>query len=156
MFVYIAAPLGNPDPAVRAWHRERANLLAALAFAEEGIPVCVHAYAELAIGSGTDHKARERGLKRSLIALETVFRAGGQVWCLLDEYGQMSPGVKAEIAKWDELQARLRSTAKGYHIDRWSEWRTYAEWHAPHLLPEFDRLAVRPTAPPPPQETPPV
>lgn len=155
MLVYIAAPLGDPDPTVRAWHRERANLLAALAFAEEGIPVCVHAYAELAIGSDADPKASERGLKRSLTALETVFRAGGQVWCLLDEHGQMSQGVLAEIVKWDNLRREFRLTKEEVYSERWSEWRTYAEWHAPHLLPEFDRLAVRPTAPPPPQVQPP-
>lgn len=147
MFVYIAAPLGDPDPAVRAWHRERANLLAALAFAEEGIPVCIHAYAELAIGSDTGIAWKhECALKKALTALETVFRAGGQVWCLLDDHGQMSPGVLAEIAKWDNLRREFRLTKEEVYSERWSEWRTYAEWHAPHLLPEFDRLAVRPTA----------
>lgn len=141
--VYIAAPLGAPTPALRRWHRERANLLAALAFASNRTPVCVHTYAELAIGDDTDPGAREWGLKRSMDALETVFRRDGRMWVLLRDDGTESAGTLAEVERWEEL---WKASGSSYPIraSTWKNWRDMVVGQAPHLLPEWDRLAERP------------
>jgi hypothetical protein len=144
MLVYIAAPLGDPDPTIRAWHRERANLLSALAFTMGHIPVCVHTYAELAIGSDTDPDARARGVGWSMQALVQVQDTGGLLWELLKDDGAHSVGALAEHRRWVE---RWRAKGVGQYpprCERWSIWRITAERFATHLLPEFDRLAVRP------------
>lgn len=144
MLVYIAAPLGDPDPVVRAWHRERANLLSALAFAIGHIPVCVHTYAELAIGDDTDPDARERGLRRSMDACDGTQNADGFLWELLKDDGAHSPGALADHQRWVD---RWRTTGAGHYpprCERWHIWQLTAGRFAPHLLPEFDRLAVRP------------
>lgn len=148
MLVYIAAPLGDPDPTVRAWHRERANLLSALVFACGGVPVCVHTYAELAIGADTDPEARAHGqvLSMAALGLGVVFKQDGRLWALIREDGTFSAGTLAELERWDSKRAELRMGHRPL-AQLWSDWRSHAERHAPHLLPEFDRLATRPEVP---------
>lgn len=142
--VYIAAPLGAPTPTLRRWHRERANLLAALAFASNRTPVCVHTYAELAIGSDADPKARKRGLRRSMDALEVVFRSDGCMWVLFRDDGTESVGTLAEVERWEELW-QASGSAYPIRASTWKNWRDWAVRHARHLLPEWDRLATPPT-----------
>lgn len=149
MLIYIAAPLGDPDPAVRAWHRERANLLAALAFAEGHSPVCVHPYAELAMGSDTDPTARKKGLNTALRSMGYVYNSystytGCGMWVLTRDDGTLSAGCYDEDGMWRVARAIGRNHIPEPTKGMWTAWRHRAAVSAPHLLPEFDRLAVRP------------
>lgn len=148
--VYVAAPLGAPTAALRAWHRERATLLCALAFAMGLVPVCVHPYAETAMGSDADPDARARGLAYALAAVEAVAKAGGALWVLRREDGTLSAGCQEESSRWLVLNAR-RCGGRRPYSDDWGPWGAYqrlAVRYAPHLLPEFDRLATPPESAP--------
>jgi len=140
--LYIAAPLGASTAAHRRWHRERAELLAALAFAAGYTPVCVHTYAETAMGPDTDPDARERGLARSLAAVRAVAVAWGGLWVLLRDDGTPGAGCAREIAEYNK---HLDPIAPASNV--WAVWRTFASNMAPHLLPEFDRLTEPPPGP---------
>lgn len=140
--VYVAAPLGAPTAALRAWHRERANLLCALAFAMDRVPVCVHPYAETAMGSDADPDARARGLAYALDAVEVVARAGGALWVLLRDDGTLSDGCAQESARYDEWGDP--DTVEQSWTLVWTDWRAIAAWAARRLLAEFDRLATPP------------
>lgn len=142
--VYIAAPLGAPTPTLRRWHRERANLLAALAFASNRTPICVHTYAELAIGDDTDPTARTQGLKRSMEALEAVFLSDGRMWVLFRDDGTESAGTLAEVECWKGLWGACIGDGRHIQAATWARWRDWAVRYAPHLIAEWDRLAVPP------------
>ena len=143
--VYIAAPLGAPTAALRAWHRERATLLCALAFYGGYVPVCVHPYAETATGSDADPDARERGLARALDAVEVVAKAGGALWVLRRDDGTLSEGCTQEAAQYAVW--RPPHTDNQTSVANWTRWRALTASVAPHLLPEFDRLATSPPGP---------
>jgi len=138
---YIAAPYGDPSPTIRAWHVSRARLLARLALACGYAPIVVHGEIEAGTyGDDSDPEQRARGMAASAAICRGVLATPGAVlWALLRDDGERSEGVAAEM--------RLAvDGGAGMLLDTWKAWRLRVAVHAPQLLPEWDRLAVRPDA----------
>lgn len=139
---YVAAPYSDAYPTIRAWHVSRAVLLARLAMACGYAPVEVHTSIAAGVyGDDSDPEQRARGMAATAAICRGVLATPGAVlWALTNDDGSMSPGVEAEVAI-------------GHSVWRGRSWYTWAEWRDsdelkrnPHLLPEWDRLAVRPDA----------
>ena len=136
---YIAAPCGDPSPTIRAWHVARARLLARLALATGHAPVCVHGEIEAGTyGDDSDPEQRARGMAASAAICRGVLATRGAVlWALTRDDGMFSDGTRAEWMIAEGLQSAPR-------VGAWNSWRGWVDEYAPHFLPEWDRLAVRP------------
>ena len=97
--MYIAAPYGDPDPAVRQWNVDRACFVGRLVQRGGDAPVVVHP-AIHAGAYGSDENADERaaGMESSLAVLDGVLRCGGSVIALKRDDGTLSDGTRAEVA----------------------------------------------------------
>lgn len=137
---YIAAPFSDSSETIRSWHVARARLLARLALATGYAPICVHGEIEAGTyGDDSDPEQRARGMAASAAICRGVLATPGAVlWALTNDDGTMSAGVKAEVAIG-------HSGRRGRSWYTWAEWRESDELkRAADLLPEWDRLAVRP------------
>ena len=137
---YIAAPLNDASPTIVAWHVARARLLARLAMACNLSPVVVHGEIEAGTyGDDADPEQRARGMAASAAICRGVLSTPGAVlWALLRDDKRMSDGVSAE---WS---IALCAGRPAWGLS-WAMWRKDVALKAPALLPEWDRLAVRPT-----------
>ena len=138
---YIAAPFGDPSPTIRARHVARARLLARLAFACGYAPVEPHSSIHAGVyGDDADPAQRAAGMDATQAVCRALLASpDAELWALLRDDWTMSDGTRGEVDiarkhgnEWDE--------------STWAEWRTRVVAEAPHLLPEWDRLAVRPDA----------
>ena len=138
---YIAAPFSDSSETIRSWHVARARLLARLALATGYAPICVHGEIEAGTyGDDSDPEQRARGMAASAAICRGVLATPGAVlWALLRDNGERSEGVAAE------MRIAVDGGA-GLLMDTWKAWRLRVHVHAPHLLPEWDRLAARPDA----------
>lgn len=136
---YVAAPFSDPSPTIRAWHVSRAVLLARLAMACGYAPFEPHTGIAAGVyGDDSDPEQRARGMEATAAICRGVLATPGAVlWALTRDDGMFSDGVRAEWTLAQGLDAARR-------VNGWSSWRGWAAEHAPHLLPEWDRLAVRP------------
>ena len=133
MRVYIAATYADPSPTVRAWHVARACLLGRLVLECGHAPVVVHpSIAAGVYGDDADPRERERGLRAALEVMDGC----GHLWALLRDDGTMSSGTAEE---W-----RLFRAPAFRQAETWARWRFKVKQCAPHLLPAWDALAVRP------------
>ena len=137
----IAAPYADPSSTIRAWHVDRAVLLARLAMACGYSPVETHTSIAAGVyGDDSDPAQRAQGMAATAAICRGVLATPGAVlWALLRDDGTASDGTRGEVDiarkhgnEWDE--------------STWAEWRTIAAQSAPHLRTEWDRLAVRPDA----------
>ena len=138
---YAAAPYSDPSATIRRWHVARALLLARLAMACGYAPFESHTSILAGVyGDDSDPEQRKRGMEASAAICRGVLSTPGAVlWALLRDDGERSEGVAAEM--------RLAvDGGAGLLMDTWKAWRLRVAVHAPHLLPEWDRLAVRPDA----------
>ena len=137
---YIAAPLNDASPTIVAWHVTRARLLARLAMACNLAPFEPHSSIAAGVyGDDSDPEQRARGMAASTAICRGVLSTPGSVlWALLRDDKRMSDGVSAE---WSIALCAGRP-ACGLS---WAMWRKDVALKAPDLLPEWDRLAVRPT-----------
>lgn len=135
--VYVAAPYHDPNPRIVAWNVARACLLGRLAARCGYVPTVVHAEIHGGVyGDDNDPAQRAAGRALTLAKLDGVLAAGGRVWALLRDDGEMSEGTRAEVNE-------ARDTGSAWTGSTWAEWRTEASAH-PDLLPAWDALAVRP------------
>lgn len=138
---YVASPYADPSPMIRAWHVSRAVLLSRLAMACGLAPVEVHTGIAAGVyGDDSDPEQRARGMAATRQIAALVMSGGGKMWALLHADYSMSDGVRDGVQIADDRGISRARRAP------WAEWRTIAAQSAPHLLPEWDRLAVRPDA----------
>lgn len=137
---YIAAPYADPSPTIRAWHVDRAVLLARLAMACGYSPVETHTSIAAGVyGDDSDPGQRARGMAATAAICRGVLATPGAVlWALKRDDGSVSDGTRAECV--------LAADVADYTAHTWAEWAIKVATKAPHLLPEWDRLAVRPDA----------
>lgn len=138
---YIAGPFNDPSPTIRRWHVDRAVLLARLAMACGYAPFELHTSILAGVyGDDSDPEQRKRGMEAGAAICRGVLATPWAVlWALTNDDGMFSDGVRAEWTLAQGLDAARR-------VNGWSSWRGWAAEHSPHLLPEWDRLAVRPDA----------
>ena len=138
---YVAAPFSDASPTIRAWHVARAVLLARLAMACGLAPVEPHTSIAAGVyGDDSNPEQRARGMVATRQIAALVMSGGGKMWALLRDDYSMSDGVRDEVQIADDRGISRARRAP------WAEWRTIAAQSAPHLLPAWDRLAVRPDA----------
>ena len=138
---YVAAPFSDASLTIRAWHVSRAVLLARLAMACGYAPVEVHTSIAAGVyGDDSDPEQRARGMAATAAICRGVLATPGAVlWALLRDDGTASTGTAGE-------RDLARATGREWQTATWSAWQMLAERVASHLLPEWDRLAVRPDA----------
>ena len=137
---YIACPYSDPSPTIRARHVDRAVLLARLAMACGLAPVEVHTSIAAGVyGDDSDPEQRARGMAATAAICRGVLATPGAVlWALLRDDGTASDGTRAECV--------LAADVADYTAHTWAEWAIKVAAKAYDLLPEWDRLAVRPDA----------
>jgi len=136
--LYVAAPYGDPSPTIRAWHTARAALLGKLAFACGYNPIVPHLQIAAGVyGDDSDPEQRAAGMAATLDVCRAVVAGGGAVWALTRDDGMFSDGTRAEWMIAEGLQSAPR-------VGAWNTWRGWTDEYAPYLIPEWDRLAVRP------------
>lgn len=138
---YIAGPYNDTSETIRAWHVDRARLLARLALACGYAPIEPHSSIAAGVyGDDSDPEQRARGMAATAAICRGVLATPGAVlWALLRNDGELSEGVAAE------MRIAVDGGA-GLLLDMWKAWRMRVHVHAPHLLPEWDGMATRPDA----------
>jgi hypothetical protein len=135
--VYIAAPYGDPDPLKVARNVERAVWLGRLAVAEGLVPIVPHVLVPALTGPEDPARPEVRALalELGLDLLDTVARAGGDLWVLSRDDWSLSAGVEAELDRfrvhWRRHDAR--------RLGRFDGLRPVLDRH-PQLRADYLRL----------------
>jgi len=166
--VYIAAPYGDPDPQIRAWHTARAACIARIAVLAGHAPIIVHNDIEAGVfGDDGTPADREAGLDCCLAMVRIVAAGYGSFW-ELSTYVRtphlavetrssvpdpdrparfVTAGMSRERELW-QLAAPTRSARSG----SWAQWmgsiwtlpQIGKEAEAVMLLDAMDKLIKRP------------
>jgi len=105
--VYIAAPYGDPDPQIRAWHAARAACIARIAVLAGHAPIIVHNDIEAGVfGDDGTPADREAGIDCCLAMVRMVARHGGGL------FWELSTGTQTP---YPALGAHFR--AAGPYVD---------------------------------------
>lgn len=124
----VLAPYGDPDPAVRRWHTERAALIVAMLHREGTPAACIHRAIDAGdYGDDADPEARARGLATSaaiaacfprafvLLRHDMAFPSNGTI---ADHAAWMAGrGRDCSTASWSDLAARMTTVGLG---DAWA------------------------------------
>ena len=140
----VLAPYGDPDPAVRRWHTERAALIVAMLHREGTPAACIHRAIDAGdYGDDADPEARARGLAASRAITACFPRA----FVLLRDDGTMSSGTAADVHEWMRTHGGLRAAGTDDCLcGRWPDLG--ARMVAVGLGDAWVRLAVRPEVTP--------
>jgi len=122
--VYVCAPYGDADAAIREINTRRAELLAQLAVREGLAPICIHSLIQRGV-LGDDGNAAHRaaGLDVATALLLTVrARVFGKLWILTRDDGGTTEGMDTEMRAWRH-GAGPRLPLRSYtRIGTWDDW----------------------------------